>query len=253
MIGLEYICKLYKESYNSLAQKLGISRQSINGWIKQTRPIPDKHLPKLAEIFGLSEEYFQKELNDIDKINIQRTKVFNESYEIEYPDTFIDEETGKEVTVMRIHRDMDDFHIQYLDLEKEKILLSNNIVKQIQDKFDEMAESNGWTAYEDATEVLNIYKKLVKVIKHGGIRTQIISNILDGMINYEHDFWGDPIRENDFSKKITEIIKNEEDRLTELMKERMSQNDDFEEILEKEKELTEEEKQREELLKRLFE
>ncbi|MBY6838736.1 helix-turn-helix domain-containing protein [Clostridium botulinum] len=79
MIGLEYICNLYNKSYNSVAEELGISRQSINGWVKGLRPIPKKHLPKLSNIFdGVYKEYFQKELTEIDKINIQKTKVFNE-------------------------------------------------------------------------------------------------------------------------------------------------------------------------------
>lgn len=91
MIGLEYICGLYKKSYNSLAEELKISRQSINGWVKGLRKIPQKHIPRLSEIFkGIPQEYFQKELTDIEKIEIQKIKVLNEAQEIEYEDTFID-------------------------------------------------------------------------------------------------------------------------------------------------------------------
>lgn len=75
IIGFEYICELYKKSYNSIAEELGISRQSINGWIKGLRPIPKKHLPKLAEIFELPEEYFQKELLEDEKENVKRNKI----------------------------------------------------------------------------------------------------------------------------------------------------------------------------------
>ncbi|WP_353846254.1 helix-turn-helix domain-containing protein [Clostridium sp. ZBS18] len=73
------MCNLYNKSYNSVAEELGISRQSINGWVKGLRPIPKKHLPKLSKIFGgLYKEYFQKELMKIDKINIQKMKIINE-------------------------------------------------------------------------------------------------------------------------------------------------------------------------------
>ena len=75
MIGFEYICELYKKSYNSIATELGISRQSINGWIKGTRLIPTKHLPKLAKFFELPEEYFQKELTEEEKEEIKEKQI----------------------------------------------------------------------------------------------------------------------------------------------------------------------------------
>lgn len=75
MIGLEYICQCYDKSYNSIAEELGISRQSINGWLKGTRLIPTKHLSKLAKIFELPEEYFQKELSDEEKDDVKKQKV----------------------------------------------------------------------------------------------------------------------------------------------------------------------------------
>ncbi|NRT90207.1 helix-turn-helix domain-containing protein [Clostridium beijerinckii] len=75
MIGLEYICQCYGKSYNSIAEELGISRQSINGWLKGTRLIPTKHLPKLAEIFSLPEEYFQKELSELEKEEVKGMQI----------------------------------------------------------------------------------------------------------------------------------------------------------------------------------
>lgn len=220
MIGLEYICKLYRKSYNSVAEELGISRQSINGWVKGARKIPKKHLSKLSEIFdGLDEEYFQKELTELDKIEIQQDKILSDAEEIEYEIPTIDEETGQEYIAHNTFLDLDDFRMEYLNFEKDKILLRKNIIKQIQDKFDNNVNENGcYSALEEAKFILKIYKKLIKVIKHGGIRIETIDNVLNGMINYEHDFWGLPLHENDFTKKIEQAIKEEEDRLMEEVK-----------------------------------
>lgn len=78
MIGLEYILKLYGIQHQDLAEKLGIKKQNINLWIKEKQSVSKKYLPILSEIFSISEEYFQKELSDIDKLIIQKEKLKRE-------------------------------------------------------------------------------------------------------------------------------------------------------------------------------
>lgn len=78
MVGLEYILKLYDIQHQELSEKLGIRRQNINLWIKSKQNISKKYLPTLAEMFGVDEEYFQKELDDIDKLIIQKEKLQRE-------------------------------------------------------------------------------------------------------------------------------------------------------------------------------
>lgn len=78
MIGLEYILNLYNMQHQELAEKLGIRKQNINLWIKQKQNLSKKHLPKLAEIFKIPQEYFEKELTDVDKLIIQKEKLKNE-------------------------------------------------------------------------------------------------------------------------------------------------------------------------------
>ena len=75
MIGLEYILSLYNMQYVELAEKLGIKKQNINMWIKRKQNIPKKYLPILESLFGIEEEYFTKELNEIDKLEIQKEKL----------------------------------------------------------------------------------------------------------------------------------------------------------------------------------
>jgi transcriptional regulator with XRE-family HTH domain len=61
-----------------LAEKLGIKKQNINLWIKGKQKIPKKYLPVLEELFGINQEYFIKELNDIEKLEIQKEKLKKE-------------------------------------------------------------------------------------------------------------------------------------------------------------------------------
>lgn len=75
MIGLEYILSLYNMQHIELAEKLGIKKQNINLWIKGKQNIPKKYLPVLEEIFGTKQEYFMKELNEIEKLEIQKEKL----------------------------------------------------------------------------------------------------------------------------------------------------------------------------------
>jgi len=78
LIGLEYILSLYNMQHIELAEKLGIKKQNINLWIKGKQKIPKKYLPVLEEFFGIKQEYFTKELNEIEKLEIQKEKLKKE-------------------------------------------------------------------------------------------------------------------------------------------------------------------------------
>ncbi len=58
-----------------LAEKLGIKKQNINLWIKRKQNIPKKYSPILTELFGIEEEYFIKELTEVEKLEIQKEKL----------------------------------------------------------------------------------------------------------------------------------------------------------------------------------
>lgn len=75
MIGLEYILNLHNMQHMELAERLGIRKQNINLWIKGKQNVPKKYLPTLKEIFGVEEEYFIKELTDVEKLEIQKEKL----------------------------------------------------------------------------------------------------------------------------------------------------------------------------------
>ena len=75
MIGLEYILGLYNMQHNELAEKLGIKKQNINLWIKGRQSIPKKYMPVLGELFGISSDYFGRELSEVDQLEIQKEKL----------------------------------------------------------------------------------------------------------------------------------------------------------------------------------
>jgi len=83
MIGLEYICKLHNRPFNKVAGELGLSRQAVHGWLKSLNPISKKHLPKLAQMFNLPEEYFQKKLTKKEEIEISLITLNNGILEYE--------------------------------------------------------------------------------------------------------------------------------------------------------------------------
>ena len=61
-----------------LAQHLGIKKQNINMWIKGKQNIPKKHIPTLQKLFQLDSVYFTKELDQIEKLEIQKQKLKND-------------------------------------------------------------------------------------------------------------------------------------------------------------------------------
>ncbi len=73
--GLEYILALYDMQHIELAEKLGIKKQNINMWIKGKQNISKKYLPVLEELFSIKQEYFNKDIDEIDKLEIQKEKL----------------------------------------------------------------------------------------------------------------------------------------------------------------------------------
>jgi len=219
---LEYICGLYNKKYTNIADELGITRQVVNVWINGKKNIAKKHLPKLSKMFDLPEEYFQRQLTELEKLDIQKIKLYNERTEYEHEDTFTDPDTGEEIIITDTRIDeMDMFNDSYINYQKDIIKLTNKIKEVINMKFDDEAmESNQfpYSALSEASNILNLYEKITKIIKHGGIFNNILNDVLDGMINYQHDFMGKPKRENKVTKKVAKLIEEEQNKQIEEAK-----------------------------------
>jgi Predicted transcriptional regulators len=189
MIGLEYVLNLYNMQHQELAEKLGIRKQNINLWIKGKQDVSKKHLPKLAEIFNLPEELFQKELDDIDKLNIQQRKIRNELviHEYQYPDN--DPETGEEVIVYASQVDQEqEYEDNFLEFRKNIIKLHNKIDETISGEFrngviDDDINLNA--DFFEAEKLLELYEMFAEIMKNGKITKDTMLIILKGIKHYQ--------------------------------------------------------------------
>lgn len=219
MIGLEYIVNLYNTQFKDIAETLGVSKQVVNGWIKGRYKISKKHLPKLSQIFNIPENYFQKELTELEKLEIQKLKLSNEVINYEYVDT-ITNEKGEETKITKVIREgVDISSLKYIDLQKKITIVEDDIKEIVNEKMEEKFAISFDAGICEGNDILNLYSKFNKVIKHGGIRIDVIDDILNGMIIYQEDATSKSLHKNSLNKKITktiqkeQLIKNEEDKL----------------------------------------
>lgn len=78
MIGLECLLDINNMQSKQLAEMLGVGKATVSSWINKKRLISTKHYEKLKEIFKVPEEYFQKELTELDQIELQKIKIDND-------------------------------------------------------------------------------------------------------------------------------------------------------------------------------
>jgi len=108
--------------HTELAEKLGIKKQNINLWIKGRQKIPKKYLPILEKLFGIKQECFMKELNEIEKLEIQKEKLKKDLNPIikEYEEQFLIGEVNDLVKVPIY--DKEEINSMERTIEKAKLL-----------------------------------------------------------------------------------------------------------------------------------
>lgn len=236
---LDYTLKLFNMTQQELADLLGIKQQNIDLWIRDSnRKIPKKHLPKLAEVFKLPEDYFQKEeLTELDKLEIQRFKLDNEWIEEEYEDEIIDPITEEYETVKGVYEDSNQQeHYNLLEYKIDEAKTINRLKQTLAKQFD-MAEKDLGddeictmdTGVSDAYQLLYLYKTFINIIEKGGISRNTLKSVLESVIAYQTNdlekYSNIDEKENDdvkFKAKMIEMIgntiKKEEYRLREKAK-----------------------------------
>lgn len=167
MIGLEYILQLNGMQHQDLAEKLGIHKQNVNLWIKEKQCISKKFLPYLSDLFGIEESYFQRELDDLDKLYMQKEKIKKDLKPI-----IIRNDMG-----LSLGKDADFIDVQIYDreemnkieLEIEKAIIASDF-KNIVSKLDNSIE-------------IQRYKQLnILLSKHGNEESVI--NTIDGLSHH---------------------------------------------------------------------
>ncbi|NFE75501.1 helix-turn-helix transcriptional regulator [Clostridium botulinum] len=257
MTRLSYVLELYNLTQQELADKLQIKRQNIDAWLRKRRKIPEKHLVNLSKIFkGIDSSYFQKELTEIEKIDIQKTKILNDSNEIEY----IDSDAEQNIRIRRVLKDnYDVFGARYLDYEKNMIITINRIKKIVSDTFDSNVGSDMNSAEEalyKANRIISLYEKVNQILSNEKIRIDVVEDIVNGMIEYRNDCYGK--KQNTFTKKIISSVNKEQLKREE--KDRMILQQEQEDFINAEvnrykseqQSISPEEKERREMMSKLF-
>lgn len=126
MIGLEFICKSQHIEFKEVAERIGISPQSITDWIKGRRKIPLKRANQLSEIFNISPNLFGKELSEEEKMEIQYK--LNGTIIMEKMISLKNDEKGTDMRVEQLKMDLEDTK------EADKIFTTSDLEKSIKNE-----------------------------------------------------------------------------------------------------------------------
>ncbi len=134
-----------------LAEGLGIKKQNINMWIKGKQKIPKKYLPVLEEIFGINSNYFNKNINEVDKLEIQKEKLKRDLNPI----------IEKHESVYRAG-DINDM-VQIPVYDKEEI----NRIERTIEKVKVMNKFKSALEVVDPNPYIDTYKLMVEILEKG--------------------------------------------------------------------------------------
>lgn len=169
---LKFIAQTFNKSLADVARELGVTRQTINEWVgKKRKPIPEKRIKQLAEIFDLDESWFRKqelkgsEIIELQRIFLERNAEF---YEVEWEHM---DEDGNTYTIAEARSDeLDAANILYFEEEKQRLL------EDISSIYDE----------PDGERILEELVLLFSTKKRAKIR--MLKDVLEFLAYYDHEF-----------------------------------------------------------------
>ena len=173
MSGLEFLLGLYDMQHIELAERLGIKKQNINLWIKGKQKIPKKYLPILAELFQVEASYLSKDLDEIERLTIQKEKLKQDLQPIITKQTQI------------LHRGGESFQQQPVYDKEEINTLERNIEKaKLVQRFKESLE------VIDRHPFIDSYRILMELLEQAGTE-DIFHKTLQGLAHYLNVLPGD--------------------------------------------------------------
>lgn len=203
MIGLEYLNEIYGLSATDLGKRINVSRQTVNDWLRERRIIPKKHYEKLKEIFKVPEDFFQKQVTELDKLQIQRIKLENDTFEYTYTDVIWDNEAKKEIEVEQVGTNIPYEYMEMLDIDiREKGLfndLNNLIAKRTNNS------ENEWDYIGRKADILEIFETLVEIMDKEYIPDRRVKEVLDSIKIAK----GNRLANSLFVKKLSVVIKEQ--------------------------------------------
>ncbi|NGU14004.1 helix-turn-helix transcriptional regulator [Clostridium perfringens] len=203
MIGLKYLMDLHNIKSKQLAEMLGVGKATVSSWINKKRLISTKHYEKLKEIFKVPEEYFQREISELDKLKLQQIKLENDTFEYTYTDVIWDNETQQEIEVEQVGTNIPYEYMEMLDIDiREKGLfndLNNLIAKRTNNS------ENEWDYIGRKADILEIFETLVEIMDKEYIPDRRVKEVLDSIKIAK----GNRLANSLFVKKLSVVIKEQ--------------------------------------------
>lgn len=234
-IGVKVVANVFGYQLKEVAEKLDIKPQTLNTYLSGKRKLPKDKIEKLIEIFpGVKAEYFQKELNKIDELDIQQAhmKFLLEKHDKEFRVTLAnsssvsdevynvaeklmsDEENKKQLLLQKMHLLMSQenslaeedngLYIDYNDFCFDTFNTTSSILqKQELPKLNSLdlvlyiLSDESWGTKIDERQYQNkeLYQDLRRVLaKHKVIKPNPVT---------EEEYWDDSL-EDEFIKEIKE-------------------------------------------------
>ncbi|WP_404443518.1 helix-turn-helix domain-containing protein [Sutcliffiella horikoshii] len=151
---LKYISQTFQIPLSEVANELGIKRQSVNEWVgKKRKPIPEKHIGKIASLFNLDEKWFRKQtLLGSERLELQRIFVDRNATFEEYTD-FVEDKDGNVYEIQKFYSPEQDLS-RYLQDEQQANLLIEEVTTLIN---NEVGSDEGY--YQELlSEVIKLTK-----------------------------------------------------------------------------------------------
>lgn len=214
MIGLKYTCVISDIKLKEIGEELGVSKQTVNSWVSGSRKIPDIYLDELSQKFNLRKELLQKEINEIDKLNIQNIIL---KQQIENVSVISKDEEGFEYESIiedpyGIREDIRLNKIKIKGLENLEVVKKQLIGEK--DKLD----SNYREEIENLVVRNEIFEDLASILNNSQVELKLIRRILKSLLDvygikskseanwdFDVDYY---IEDNNFDTKLKDLLKS---------------------------------------------
>lgn len=201
MIGLQYIADTFHMEYKTVAEKVGVSKQTFQDWIKGRRKIPLQRLETLSKLFGIAEvEWFQKELTDSEKTEIQ-IHYFQQSDVIEEVEATHIGDDGQEHTVM-------------YSVSQNKSIIDFLQEKSEEDRLLERTEEAIRNDHAEGKDNKVMLEQLLTVMERKATKRRTLELVLYALTEYGQDEWGGvrpqfiKLAEKGFFDKFNQLLKD---------------------------------------------
>lgn len=188
---LKFIAQTFNKSLADVARELGVTRQTINEWVgKKRKPIPEKRIKQLAEIFDLDESYFRKaELSPSEKLKIQIIKLEREDVAHEVP-VFDDEGNEVGTTIWYENEGI----IRHLSDEQERL----ERIERLHSEIDHLVlkqpiEDELNSDVEEYSDNLSVFYSVVGILKSNNEEHQMLLKLLLNLLDLDRMEFDDEI------------------------------------------------------------